>query len=196
MNLDQLKAMIEAEALTRQAARDGFTLDAVESFLGSGIVAPPELATSVPPSPANPGLAWFASLHGKDLITACYTTLLGRSPDATGMDHFMNLLSQGADKALIVGSVAYSAEGRARGVRVAGLLPRFLVAAAGRVPVAGAVLEWLVALATLRSRARHTRALEHYMHLRLDAIGRYVGQSNSQIAMRIESLRSVMEARD
>ena len=192
--LEMLVAALQA--YVARAARDGFTLEAVESFLGSGIVAPPELATSVPPAPANPNLAWFASLHGKDLITACYTTLLGRAPDAAGMDHFMGLLAQGADKALIVGSVAYSPEGRARRVRVAGLLPRFAVAAAGRVPVAGALLEWLLAVVTMRSRARHTRALEHYMHLRLDAIGRYVGQSNSQIAMRIESLRSVMEARD
>ena len=196
MNLDELKAMIEAEALARQAARDGFTLEAVESFLGQGVVAPPELKSEAPPPPERLSMGYFAQLHGEQLIRSAYTLVLGRGADAGGMNHFMTQLANGADKALVVGSLRYSPEGRARGVPVAGLLPRFVVAAASRVPVVGAVVEWLLAVVTLHSRARHARALEHHLHARLDAMGRYVGQSGAQVAMRLEALRSVLESRD
>ena len=197
MNLDQLKATIEAEALRRQAAKDGFTLEAVESFLGQGLVAPPELSSPVPPPPAPPvPYAYFASLHGRELVNACYAILLGRGADPGGMGHYMTLLGQGEDKAFIVGSFAFSAEGRARKVSVPGLLPHFLIAASRRVPVLGTVAAWGFAFLTLHLQARHMRALEHYMRLRLDAIGSYVGKSNAQVALRLEGLRTVLEARD
>jgi hypothetical protein len=196
MTLDELKAMIEAEALRRQAARDGFTLEAVESFLGKGVVAPPELVAPVPPAPEPPTLAYFNALHGENLVNACYTVLLGRAPDAAGMQHFMQQLASGADKALVVGSIAYSAEARARGVRVPGLAPRFAVAMASRVPLLGRLAEWGLALLTMGARARHARALEHHFNQRLDALARYTAQSSAQVALRIESLRSVMTAKD
>lgn len=197
MTLAELKATIEAEALRRTAARDGFTLEAVESFLGQGVVAPPELRTPVPaPPPAPVPFAYFASLHGRDLVTACYTILLGRGADADGMNHFVDLLARGEDKALVVGSIAYSAEGRQRHARVPGLFPRFAVAASRRVPVLGWLIAWVVALLTLPSQQRHARALEHHLRTRMDALGQYVAQSGAQIAMRIEALRNVMEARD
>ena len=197
MKLDELKATIEAEALRRQAARDGFTLEAVESFLGQGIVAPPELKSeaATPPAPPVP-YAWFASLHGRELITSCYTVLLGRGPDPGGMAHYMNLLGRGEDKAIVVGSVAYSAEGRARGSKVPGLFPRFAIAAASRIPLVGRVVGWVFAFLTLGSQQRHARALEHYVRLRLDAIGEYVGRSNTQVGLRLEGLRTVLEAKD
>ena len=198
MKLEELKATIEAEALRRQSARDGFTLEAVESFLGQGIVVPPELRHEAPPPPPAPPVpfAYFAMLHGRELITAAYTVLLGRSPDPGGMAHYMTLLARGEDKAIVVGSVAYSREGRDRNVSVPGLFPRFAVAASRRIPVAGTIIAWVVAFLTLHSQQRHVRALEHYMRLRLDAIGDYVGRSNSQVAMRLEGLRTVLEARD
>jgi hypothetical protein len=196
MTLDELKALIEAEALARTAARDGFTLEAVESFLGQGVVAPPELATHAPEPPERLTMGYFSQLHGEHLIRTAYTLLLGRGADAGGMNHFMTQLANGADKALVVGSLRYSPEGRARGVPVAGLFVRFAVAAASRLPVLGTILEWLVAAATLHSRARHARALEHHFQARLDAMGRYVGQSGAQVATRVEALRSVLASRD
>ena len=197
MKLEELKATIEAEALRRQAARDGFTMEGVESFLGKGIVAPPELRESPaepPPMPAP--FAYYATLHGRELVTTAYTLILGRAPDAEGMDHFMAVLARGEDKAMVVGSLAYSPEGRQRGARVPGLLPRFAVAAARRVPIAGTLLSWLVAFLTLHSQQRHARAFEHFVRMRMDALSRYVGQSGSQVALRLEALRHVLEARD
>lgn len=197
MNLEELKSRIEAEALRRQAARDGFTLEAVEGFLGKGIVIPLELGLAPPPPPPNPlTYAYFANLHGAELVNMCYRVLLDRVPDEAGLRHYLDQLSHGADKALIVGSVAYSPEGRQRGVRVSGLFIRFAVATASRVPVLGLLVEWAWTIATAHWRAREQRAFQNEIHTRLDALARYSAASGSQIAMRIESLRTVMEYRD
>jgi hypothetical protein len=196
MTLAELKAKIEAEALRRQAARDGFTLDAVKSFLGDAFALPPELQPQAPVPPDPPTYAYFAALHGREFVEACYASVLGRAPDAQGMDHYLDLLARGEDKAFILGGIAYSGEGRRRGARVAGLMPRFVASLLRRLPVAGAVVAGLMAPFTARTRAREARAFEEGTHRRLDAIARFMTQSNTQIAARIEALRSVMESRD
>ena len=194
MNLEQLKATIEAEALRRQSARDGFTLDAVKAYLGQAVAAPVRPTPAPPPQPLT--YAWFAGLHGRELVEACYTHLLGREADVPGLNHHLAALLNGADKALIVGGVRYSAEGRARGVPVAGLLPRFAAVVAQRVPVVGIFVGWLVALATLNGRMRHARAIEEHLRAQLDTMSAHVDRANVQVAMRIEALRTVLQARD
>jgi hypothetical protein len=76
------------------------------------------------------------------------------------------------------------------------LLPRFLIGAAKRVPIAGSLIAWVLALATVHVRARDAKAFEELIHQRLDAITVYVAHSSDQVAMRIESLRTVMESRE
>jgi hypothetical protein len=195
MNLEQLKATIEAEALRRQAARDGFTLDAVKEYLGAG-AAMPAMVAPPPPPPEPLTFAYFAALHGAALVQVSYRTLLGREPDPPGLEHHVGMLARGEDKALVVGSVRYSPEGRARAVPVLGLFPRFAAAAAQRVPVAGAFLGMLVALLTANARMRHARALEEYLRGQLDAVGAHIDRSSGVVAMRIEALRGVLEHRE
>jgi hypothetical protein len=196
MTLTELKTRIEAEALRRQAARDGFTLDAVKSFLGEALVVPPELRGEFPPPPDPPTFRWFAALHGREFVEAGYKVLLGRGPDPQGMEHYLGLLARGDDKAFILGAIAYSGEGRKRDVHVVGLRFRFVLALMRRLPLVGPIFGWLVALATAGARAREARAFEEHASRRLDAIAHFIVQSNSQIAARIEALRSVMESRD
>lgn len=196
MTLAELKARIEAEALRRQAAREGFTLDAVKAYLGQPSALPPEVLPPPPVPPERLTYAWFASLDGRQFVNSCYTVVLGRSPDASGLEHYVEQLRHGADKAFILGAVVYSAEGRRRGRRVAGLLPRFAVAAAKRVPLAGVFVAWLEAIAFAHVREREHKAFEQRAQARIDAIAEYVGHSGAQVAMRIEALRSVLESRD
>ena len=195
MNLEQLKATIEAEALRRQAAREGFTLDAVRDFLGQGH-APTRMRAAPPPPPEPMTFAYLASLYGRDLVQACYRHLLGREADPAGLGHHLMLLARGEDKALVVGAIRYSAEGRARAAPVVGLTPRFAAAAAQRLPVIGTLAGWLVALLTVKSRMRHARALEEHLRAQLDSVGEHIDHSSAVVAMRIEALRTVLEARD
>jgi len=139
---------------------------------------------------------YFAGLHGREFLDAAFRLLLGRDPDAQGLRHYAELLARGEDKAFVLGAIAYSSEGRKRGVRVAGLAPRFAVALARRIPVAGAVIGWLVALASAGVRAREARAFEERMSQRADALAKFVVKSNVQVAGRVEALHSVMQSRD
>lgn len=195
MNLEELKASIEAEALRRQAARDGFTLDGVKDYLAGGLAAP-RLVAPPPPPPEPLTFAYFAMLRGGELVQAAYRLLLGRPADPAGLAHHMAMLARGDDKALVVGSVRYSPEGRARAIPVAGLFPRFAFAAAERLPVAGTLVGMLVALLTVNSRMRHARALEEHVRAQLDAVDGHIDRSHAVVVMRIDALRRVLEHRD
>lgn len=196
MTLVELKAMIEAEALTRKAARDGFTLDAVKSYLGQGMAPPPGVRAAIPPVPQPLTFRYFSDLHGRDLVDACYSTLLGRGADPDGLSHSLQSLARGEEKAFVVGRIAYSAEGRQRAVAVDGLRLRYLFAAAKKVPVAGTLFAWIAALLGVHRQQRHQRAFEHHVATRLEALAAYTAQSNEQVALRIDALRAVLEARD
>lgn len=196
MTLAELKAMIEAEALRRQAARDGFTLDAVKTFLGTAGAPPPGVRPEVPPPPAQLHYGYLANLQWNDLVDACYTLLLRRSADPEGRQHFLGMLARGDDKAFVIGRIAYSVEGRRQAVPVAGLRVRYLVAAAKKAPVAGPVIAWLLALAGLHREARNTRAFQQHVFWRLDALSDYSVRSGERVAMKVDALRSILESRD
>ncbi len=138
----------------------------------------------------------IAALHGRDLVDACYSTLLGRGPDPDGLSHSLQSLARGEEKAFVVGRIAYSAEGRQRGVAVGGLRLRYLIAAAKKVPIAGTLFAWIAALLGVHRQQRHQRAFEHHVATRLEALVAYTAQSNEQVALRIDALRAVLEARD
>jgi hypothetical protein len=196
MKLDELKARIEAEALRRQAARDGFTLDAVRSYLGQDAALPAELRREPPPAPQPLKYEWFDQLAGRALVNACYASLLGRGADPAGMEYYLGLLDRGASKARVVGAIAYSGEARKRGVRVGGLAPRFALAMLEGMRVVGPLVGWVAALSTLNAQRRRLRAMENRLEARLEAVAHYVGQSSAQVGVRIEALRSVLEAKD
>jgi hypothetical protein len=54
-------------------------------------------------------------------VDCAYKTLLGRAPDADGLDHYVQLIRSGASKARIVAALCLSAEGRARTSSLLGL---------------------------------------------------------------------------
>jgi hypothetical protein len=146
--LDRIKAVIRADA---DALRSRATLPerianarAAELPIASGGTSIPELAR-------------FA---GPAFVDNAYRTILGREPDAAGFAQQMAALGAGANKIEILGDLRYSAEGRQRNVPIPGLRPRYLVAKLGRVPVAGAIVQWIVAALSLPHLLRHQRATE------------------------------------
>jgi hypothetical protein len=61
------------------------------------------------------------ALDGTSFIDAAYRTLLKRSPDPTGMSHYMRLIRGGSSKMNILTRICLSSEGRQHSSRVPGL---------------------------------------------------------------------------
>jgi len=63
-----------------------------------------------------------------DFVVRCYREILGRQPDLHGLDHYSKKVEQGTAKSRIIGDLAYSREGRQRGVKIPGLWWRYALA--------------------------------------------------------------------
>ncbi len=96
-------------------------------------------------------------------VVNAYRALLERPPDPVGMVHYLDQLRQGrTNKVDILGRLRWSPEGRTRSIKVKGLLPRFALQRAYRLPVLGYVLHWFVALVQLPRVVSHQRHFETY----------------------------------
>lgn len=196
MKLDQLKAMIEAEAFTRQAARDGFTLDAVKAWLGTDAALPPTLQRSVPQPPTPLTWHYFACLDGGDLVTACYTLLLGRTADPAGFQNYLKQLQEGEEKMLIVGRIAYSPEGRQRGAPVSGLFLRVALASLRKLPIIGSLFALATGILFMNGQQRQVRAQHQQVLAKIRDLTDYSRQSGERVAMKVDALRSILATRD
>src|SRR5690606_29194811 len=87
-------------------------------------------------------------------------TLLERQPTPAETAAVPGRLASGTRKVEILGGRRWSAEGRRIGTRIGGLLPRYLMAKAARVPLIGYAAELVMALAALPLLAREQRALD------------------------------------
>ncbi|HEY6943040.1 hypothetical protein [Dokdonella sp.] len=93
-------------------------------------------------------------------VEHAFRALLKRAPTAAEASAQLDLLGRGASKAEVLGNLRWSAEGRRQHVGVAGLLPRYIVAKLGRVPLLGYLVEWGTSLAALPMLARQLRAAD------------------------------------
>lgn len=83
----------------------------------------------------------FLALPLDAFLNEAYVKLLGRPPDAGGATHYLRALLRGRlTRIEVLGRLAYSGEGRQRGVALPGLAPAFVLATAYRVPIAGPLL--------------------------------------------------------
>jgi len=164
--LDEIVARVMAEAERRRAATAPLARTRwAELASGAGIGAPAPF-----PAPSGPAftpradrryaIGDFLALHGAAFVTASYRGLLGREPDAAGHRHWLGQLLEGMPRAEVLARLRWSAEGRAHGATVAGLAPRAAAAAVARLPLAGPVAGWVLAVATASRTARALRALE------------------------------------
>ena len=146
--LDRIKAVIRADA---DALRSRATLP--ERVANAR-------AAELPTASGGTSIPELARLAGPAFVGHAYRTILGREPDAAGLAQQMAALGAGANKIEILGDLRYSAEGRQHNVAIAGLRPRYLLAKLGRVPVFGAIVQWIVAALSLPHLMRHQRATE------------------------------------
>jgi SAM-dependent methyltransferase len=152
--LDRIKSQIRADA---DAARQRAPL-------------PPRTPAVRDAAPAATGssIADLARFGGTAFVDHAYRAILKRPPDPAGLERQMALLGSGASKIEVIGDLRYSAEGRVCATPIAGLLPRYLLAKLGRVPLLGAVVQWLIALLSLPHLLRHQRATEASLAVRFE----------------------------
>jgi hypothetical protein len=111
-------------------------------------------------------IAELAQHSGPTFVDHAYRTILRRPPDSEGFARQMAMLGAGASKIEVLGDLRYSAEGRRHGSKIPGLLPRYALAKVGRVPVLGALMQWLIVAAALPHLLRHQRATEASLAVR------------------------------
>ena len=132
----------------------------------------------------------LASSHFIDFIEQAYAALLRRSPDSAGLEAQARLLEAGNSKIEILGNLRYSREGRAIGVRVPWLWPRFLLAKATHIPIVGYAIEWLMCLGGLPRLLRHQRAADAYNAARKRVIKEDLARWTAQVeGLRDETAR-------
>jgi len=81
----------------------------------------------------------FLSYHGEEFIERAYAGILCRLPDPTGARDYLDGLQSGRLTRLdVLALLRYSSEGRAKGIKVKGLLMPFIFRhRLGRLPIAG-----------------------------------------------------------
>src|SRR5688572_774193 len=108
--------------------------------------------------------AELASLSGEEFIDYCYLRLLRRQVDPTGKAHFLSRLEAGEDKAIIIGSILRSDEGRQAGEQVSGLWARYILKRLERLPLLRTIMP------TRQSDVHQAlRALENQLHRLIEA---------------------------
>ncbi|WP_440224060.1 hypothetical protein ACQQ2N_02310 [Dokdonella sp. MW10] len=130
-----------------------------------------------------------ASQYGHFVETAM-RALLKRPGDQAGRDLHVARLIAGASKIEILGDIAYSAEGRAVGVKVAGLRPRYLMAKFWKIPLLGYAAEWVFRMIRLPVFARQLRASETYQ----SAQTHILTSSHENLQRQVEALAARIDA--
>ena len=100
----------------------------------------------------------LSQLSPKDFAQRAYETILGRAPTTEEASRMLEALLRGDTPTWLLGALRYGREGRSRAIEVPGLRARYLAQRAFRIPVLGALVQWLAALVRLPSSLRYFRA--------------------------------------
>ena len=144
-------------------------------------------------SSAGTSIAELARHEGPAFVDHAYRAILGRAPDAEGFERQMALLGAGANKIELIGDLRYSVEGQQRAAPIPGLRPRYLLTKLTRIPIAGALVQWLIALASLPHMLRQQRATQASLAVRFGeaaAALRAAEQRNAELGEAIDAVRS------
>lgn len=102
--------------------------------------------------------------HDRNFIQNAYRAILKRGPDATGYKAFIESLRDGRlNKIDILARLRFSSEGRAKQVKINGLLLPALVRQSYRIPLLGYLLNLCIALARFPSMIRSQQQFEAHV---------------------------------
>ena len=184
LDLDQIKNQIRNDAENRKrnsfngGDRANYRQLIIQNF--NAFLAPQ--ISSLPPLMLQPELEKRDRYHLNDLlgfhdevfVRNAYKVILKREPDDSGMAHFLkNLRSGRYSKLDILSILRFSPEGENVNVQIEGLGKRSILRKMYRVPVAGYLLRWAVAVARLPVLITHFRQLESHSMAQLDRVAAY-----------------------
>jgi SAM-dependent methyltransferase len=193
LDLDQIKNQIREDAENRKrnsfngGDRANYRQLIIQNF--NAFLAPP--ISSLPPLKLQPELEKRDRYHLNDLlgfhdevfVRNAYKVILKREPDDSGMAHFLkNLRSGRYSKLDILSILRFSPEGENVNVQIEGLGKRTILRKMYRVPVAGYLLRWLVALARLPVLITHFRQLESHSMAQLDRVAAHINDAVAHLS--------------
>lgn len=151
---DDLLQRIRDEVRQRQETPDA----SAQGFSSSEAVLPGVRLQLPRLKPIDPSLSRDQALHLKDLLcchdrqflSLAYDAVLHRRPDESGSRYFLEGLRSGRyTRTEIIGRLRYSPEGRIQQARIKGLMPALALTLAGKIPVLGYAVRWVVSLVRL-----------------------------------------------
>lgn len=106
------------------------------------LVPVPQAADAIPSGRPRYTIEEFAALDDEDFLRNAYRVILGREIDGVGLGTRLPALRSGQTTVVrVLFSLSRSAEGRARGVKIRGLLPAAVLDRASTLPVIGRIVE-------------------------------------------------------
>ncbi|WP_172124348.1 MULTISPECIES: methyltransferase domain-containing protein [unclassified Devosia] len=147
--LDKVRALRTPEAPPQRQIPEWSAEQRVRSAAEVPLIPlPPE--DKLDPNRGTYTVGDFLALSDEAMINEAYRVVLGREGDALGRSHYLKNLQEGrATPASILMAMRFSAEGRARGVRIKRLLPAYGLYRLATLPVLGRLFSPLVALINL-----------------------------------------------
>jgi len=118
----------------------------------------------------------------RNFIQNAYRAILKRGPDATGYADFIAGLRSGRlNKLDVLARLRYSAEGRAKKVRVDGLFFPASLRLAYNLPIVGYLLNLAVGIARLPKSIRHLQQFEAHVLAQQEQIADHANRSNAAL---------------
>lgn len=118
----------------------------------------------------------------RNFVQNAYLAILKRGPDATGYKAFIEGLRSGRlNKLDVLARLRYSAEGRAKKVRIDGLFFPAGVRLSYQAPVIGYLLNLAVGLARLPKSIRHTQQFEAHVLAQQEQIADHANRGNAAL---------------
>ncbi len=125
----------------------------------------------------------FLKYHGELFVHHAYRAILKREPDAAGLAQYLERLASGRlNKVDILASLRYSPEGERAQVKVKGLAWPAGIRRVERVPIAGYLLQMVIAVGRLPRLLRHLRQSEFYLLAQQQQIVDHNNQVHQQLA--------------
>ncbi|HEY0178296.1 MAG TPA: methyltransferase domain-containing protein [Dokdonella sp.] len=183
--LERVKAEIRSEA---ERARERAPLPRVEIAVARAEAA---AADGIERERRDYAIGELTGPDHRAFVERAFRALLKRPADEAGAERQIALLAAGAAKAEVLGDLRWSPEGRRLGVRVHGLLPRYLLAKLSRVPLLGYCVDWALALAGLPMLLRHQRAADASIAARFEDVARV----HAEAAQRFDAHAAAQEQR-